>query len=503
MGTARSMDRRSFLKGATVAGAAAAAAGTLGLAGCAPQDKETVAAASGDLVLDAEKFTNAKWNFEIPPEPVDESKIGNTVECEILVIGAGVGGLVTATSAVEEGADVVVIASSDGPVSRGGSNAAFNTRLTHELGLDFTREEIEPIFQEIFASNSFRLDQEKWWLVYNESGKAMNWLMDKMEPYGISAVIENNQRDGGTDWWDGGPLKTLNVSHSFVAEGAQAAGASQQIVVEALTEEIQKGGGQVFFSTTAVQLDREGDNTGRVTGCVAKHDGEYTRYKATKGVVLATGDFSQDKDMVAKYCPMALPFGYGGVYDGSGLKLALWIGASWQKYTPNAPMLATMGDEVLPCRWWAEGALTTFPGLLVNKKGVRYSNENCTYGYMPYPQRVQPDGCAFLIWDENWCRTPPPGRATAWAASRATRRRSTTPSRRCSTPTPIGPPPTSTPASTPQWPRTPSRPTRSKSWPTVWACRARSSSPKSNGTTRTARRASTTSSTRTSASCCQ
>ena len=98
MGTARSMDRRSFLKGATVAGAAAAAAGTLGLAGCAPQDKETVAAASGDLVLDAEKFTNAKWNFEIPPEPVDESKIGNTVECEILVIGAGVGGLVTATT---------------------------------------------------------------------------------------------------------------------------------------------------------------------------------------------------------------------------------------------------------------------------------------------------------------------------------------------------------------------------------------------------------------------
>ena len=407
------MNRRSFLKGATVVGAAAAATGALGLAGCAPQGKSDAAKGaatteSGELILDAETFQNAKWNFEIPPEPIDESKITNTVECEILVIGAGVGGLVTAASAVEEGADVVVIASSGGPVSRGGSNAAFNTRLTHELGLDFTREEIEPIFQSIFASNSFRLDQEKWWLVFDESGTAMNWLMDKVAPYGISTVIENNQRDGGTSWWDGGPLKTLNVSHSFVAEGAQAAGASQQIVVEALAEEITKGGGQIFYSTTAVQLDREGDNTGRVTGCVAKHDSEYTRYNASKGVVLATGDFSQDKDMVAKYCPMALPFGYGGVYDGSGLKLALWIGAAWQKYTPNAPMLATMGDEVLPCRWWAEGALTTFPGLLVNKKGVRYSNENCTYGYMPYPQRVQPDGCAFLIWDENWVRDSAP-----------------------------------------------------------------------------------------------
>ena len=158
----------------------------------------------------------------------------------------------------------------------------------------------------------------------------------------------------------------------------------------------------MFYNTTAVQLDREDDNTGRVTGCVAEGENGLVRYVASKSVVLATGDFSQDRDMVAKYCPIALPFGNGGVYDGSGLKLALWIGAAWQKYTPNAPMLATMGDEVLPCRWWAEGALTTFPGLLVNNKGVRYSNENCTYGYMPYPQRVQPDGCAFLIWDANW-----------------------------------------------------------------------------------------------------
>lgn len=408
--TNTNMDRRSFLKGAGVAGAAAVAAGTIGLADCAPKEPGALSGTGGDgeLILDAEKFTNAKWNFEIPPAPIDESEITETVDCEILVIGAGVGGLVTATSAVEEGADVVLIASSSGPVSRGGSNAAFNTRLTHELSMDYTREEIEPIFQDIFAANSFRLDQEKWWLVYDESGNAMNWLMDKVEPYGITAVIENNQQDGGTNWWDGGPLKTLNVSHSFVAEGAQAAGASQQIVVEALAEEIQKGGGRIFYNTTAVQLDREGDNTGRVTGCVAKADGKYTRYNASKGVVLATGDFSQDKDMVAKYCPIALPFGNGGVYDGSGLKLALWIGAAWQKYTPNAPMLATMGDEVLPCRWWAEGALTTFPGLLVNNKGVRYSNENCTYGYMPYPQRVQPDGCAFLIWDADWVEASAP-----------------------------------------------------------------------------------------------
>lgn len=131
--TNTNMDRRSFLKGAGVAGAAAVAAGTIGLAGCAPKEPGALSGTGGDgeLILDAEKFTNAKWNFEIPPAPIDESEITETVDCEILVIGAGVGGLVTATSAVEEGADVVLIASSSGPVSRGGSNAAFNTRLTH------------------------------------------------------------------------------------------------------------------------------------------------------------------------------------------------------------------------------------------------------------------------------------------------------------------------------------------------------------------------------------
>ncbi|MDR1014649.1 MAG: FAD-dependent oxidoreductase [Coriobacteriales bacterium] len=409
MDTGTSMDRRSFLKGASVAGAAVAATaatGALGLSGCAPSREPAAASAGGGggggLILDAESFMGAKWSFEIAPDPVPEEEIARSVDCEILVIGAGVSGLVTAASAVEEGTDVVIVAQSSGPVSRGGSNAAFNTRLTHELGLDYTREEIEPIFQSIFAANSFRLDQDKWWLVFDESGMALNWLMDKMVPYGISTVIENNQQDGD------GPLKTLNVSHSFVAEGNQAAGASQQIVVEALAEEIVKGKGRIFYDTVAVQLDRADNNTGRVTGCVVRQEGEYVRYTASKGVVLATGDFSQDRDMVAKYCPIALPFGNGGVYDGSGLKMALWIGAAWQKYTPNAPMLATMGDEVLPCRWWAEGALTTFPGLLVNNKGLRYSNENCTYGYMPYPQRVQPDGCAYLVWDDAWVAASAP-----------------------------------------------------------------------------------------------
>ena len=82
--TSTNMDRRSFLKGAGMAGAAAMAAGTLGLSGCAPKGQgELSSTGEGELILDAEKFTNAKWNFENPPEPIDESDITETVDCDI------------------------------------------------------------------------------------------------------------------------------------------------------------------------------------------------------------------------------------------------------------------------------------------------------------------------------------------------------------------------------------------------------------------------------------
>ena len=82
-----------------------------------------------------------------------------------------------------------------------------------------------------------------------------------------------------------------------------------------------------------MQLVREDNNAGRVSAVIAKTpEGTYTRYVGTKAIVLATGDF-KDEEMVEKYCPWVLPFVKegGGVYSGDGHKMALWVGAAWQK----------------------------------------------------------------------------------------------------------------------------------------------------------------------------
>ena len=93
----KTISRRSFLAGLTATGALAA---TSALAGCAPS-------ASGETgsTGKADADTAASWRDK--PEPITD--IAETLEADIVVVGAGNGGLVAATTAAQEGAKVIVI----------------------------------------------------------------------------------------------------------------------------------------------------------------------------------------------------------------------------------------------------------------------------------------------------------------------------------------------------------------------------------------------------------
>ena len=119
------LDRRNFLKGAAIT--AVGAVGATALAGSAPTNaSEQGSAAQG---ADGESYHAAqtmqrKWSFEIPPEPIADSDIAETIEADVVVVGCGTSGLMTANSAAESGLDVVIASASTKPVSRGGSNNA-------------------------------------------------------------------------------------------------------------------------------------------------------------------------------------------------------------------------------------------------------------------------------------------------------------------------------------------------------------------------------------------
>ena len=321
----KSMTRRAFIRGAASgAGIATAAAG---------------------LVAEGSDPARSKaYSFETPPPPIPAGEIKRRVATEVVVIGAGTSGLVCANAAAENGAKVVVIASSSMPVGRGGSNHAFDSKLMHKLGLksDPSRE-----FRDEMKCHSFRIDQDKWWLWARRSGEAMDWLIDKMEAAGYQSVIEL----GNTDPED---IMTMHPgSHSWLGKGIKTAGQSQQLVVNTLADSAQARGVQIFYNTTAVRLVREDNNKGRVSAVIAETpDDGYCIYEGRKAVILATGDF-KDEEMVERYCPWVLPLvkAGAGIYRGDGHMMGLWIGAAWQKTEPNAPiLLGGVGPATQPYR---------------------------------------------------------------------------------------------------------------------------------------------------------
>lgn len=215
-----------------------------------------------------------------------------------------------------------------------------------------------PFYYHEMRAASFAVDQQKWMRGYNESEEAMNWMIDIARESGLQVIMERDNT------FDLGP----NYAHAFSTEGNSAmVSTGQQGAVEALEAKAQKLGVEIIYDTKAEQLIREDDNKGRVTGVIASKmaDGSYVKFVAKQAVVLATGDFSNDKEMLAAYCPMVLPlvgyeqgeidyntsFNLTGIYGGDGQKMGLWVGAAWQHAYPNAPMMqGAWGGSHEPCR---------------------------------------------------------------------------------------------------------------------------------------------------------
>ena len=375
----KGITRRTFIKG-TAAGAGIITATDIG-----PARKGLSSTQSAQ---------SRTYSFETPPPPIPAGEIRQRVSTEVVVVGAGTSGLVCANAAVENGAKVVVIASSSMPVGRGGSNHAFNSKLMRRLG--FASEPAKQ-FKDEMKCHSFRVDQDKWWLWAHRSGEAMDWLIDKMEAAGYQSVIEVCNTD---------PESIMTMypgSHSWLGENIETAGRSQQLVVNTLAKTAQARGVQIYYNTTAVQLVREDENTGRVSAVIARtSDDSYCIYEGSKAIVLATGDF-KDEEMVEKYCPWMLPLvkAGGGVYSGDGHKMGLWVGAAWQKTQPNAPVIwGGVGPGTQPYR--------AFTGLVVNNSAARCGNEDNIVSFAGAAQMQQPASTIFAVWDYGYAKRAAP-----------------------------------------------------------------------------------------------
>ncbi len=408
----KKFSRRDFLKG-TAAGAVGIAAMGLGAYGSEASAAPQTAANADGIILSADTYQKMKWKFEVMPEeyPIADDKIKKTVYQDIIIVGSGMSGLCTAVSAKESGAGVHVISAGKRAISRGGSNHAIGSKKQKELGIDYSpdTESGRHAAKVEKHSASCYIDERKWSTWINNSGKAMDWMIDKMASKGLKVCLEPGYVDPD------GILTVPPGSHSFYnAEMPFGMLFGAPLCAQAYADIFKEMGGTIDFETRALYLIRDDDNTGRVSGLVAQDlkTGQYVKYKAKKAVVLATGDFSKDPDMMAKYSPWAweryknsidttkvnydVELAFNGLYAGDGHKMGLWAGAGWQKTYPNAPMIncGAQGPTV--------NSIDNFWGINLTSDGKRYHNEVTNFSYGAIAMLQLPDHISYSVWDSRY-----------------------------------------------------------------------------------------------------
>ena len=162
------------------------------------------------------------------------------------------------------------------------------------------------------------------------------------------------------------------------------------------------------FQTALVELVQDSD--GKVTGVIAQDltDEKYIRINVTKGVIMATGGYATNTDMMLALQPQTMKMKanvpIGSTADGSGIKAMLWAGAELDP--THASMMfnrcSVKPDETAGYKtngkwyWFGEQ-----PFLKVNLNGDRFCNESGPYEFMLHSMYMQPKHTYVDIFDAN------------------------------------------------------------------------------------------------------
>jgi hypothetical protein len=393
----KKIDRKEFIKEAAMGAMGIATIGLLG--SCATSatkkpDARSGASSAAPTPPMGGSGPGREWLGEEPSIP--DFKIKHTWETEVLIVGAGTGGLFAACSAAEHGAKTMLIERNANSAGIKDDLGAIGSRIQKAERVNIDPQEIIADF--VRYSGGY-IDQRLHQLWARDSGEAVDWYIDRLQEKGIKMWLENSAGTPGTrdkDWVTGhSPEWTKDIKGG-------------QFVLQPYAE----ARGVVFhYSTTLVKLEKKG---GRVVGVIAKDEkDEYIRIKAGRGVILATGGYAANVDMMRALQPQTVPLyskSSAGTTYGDGIKSALWAGAAMD--TVHTSMLFDRcalkpGDVSGPSSEGAMFWLGSQPFLKVNLRGERFANESGPYDYILHSASTQPGNCYCTIFDAGFAKDVP------------------------------------------------------------------------------------------------
>ena len=380
--------------------------------------KSCYAQAKGEAVVSSVQLPTGDENDWLGKEPdIDEAAITETVDTDILIVGAGNGGMFAAAYAAANGLNFRVIEQNANVQDTRHWYGAVDSAAAKEAGEPATDK--AKLLSEISRYASGKCDQRvvKTWI--NESAAMHDFMRSILEDKygwvcdftsGSEAAWPTENAEHNTDYLF--PVQ----EHNYMASES-ASGLARN---ELLLQYIQELGYDVDFKTSLAKLEKNSD--GRITGIIAQstEDDHFIRYNANQGVLLACGGFPGNPYMMEQLDPLGTSVttacSYSPADKGYGIRAAVWAGANLDKEA--APMLfdrgivapgvdagyvdsdSAFGGKAFPgkIRQYNPG---TQPFLKVNRNGERFANESCPYNDIVYAAAHQPGRVYAQICDAN------------------------------------------------------------------------------------------------------
>ncbi len=328
---------------------------------------EALQAAGADIaVLDANRKDTAE-------DVVKEEK---TIETEIVIVGAGGAGMAAAIMASQAGKDFVILekmpyVGGNTTKATGGMNAA-ETHYQKEQGIEDSVE--------LFAADTMKgghdlNDPELVKTLASKSAEAIDWLDT------IGADLPKISFSGGA---------STNRIHA-PADGS----AVGNYLVDKFSAKLKELGVDVMLNTKATELIVE---DGKVVGVKAEGADAFYTIKA-KAVILATGGFGANLDMIASYRPDlkgTVTTNAPGA-TGDGIVMAQAVGAALVdiEQIQLHPTVEQTTSMLITESVRGDGAI------LVNQKGERFTNELLTRDAVSAAELAQEGQYAYILFDQH------------------------------------------------------------------------------------------------------
>ena len=311
------------------------------------------------------------------------TKSDEKLQANIVVIGGGGSGLAAAVAAAEAGVKNIILLEAR---HEAGGNAVFpegifaaESRVQKRLAIDARKDEM---FKLAMSFAHWKTNPRLVRALIDKSGDTIRWLESKGVEF--AGIIHHY------------PNQVPLVYH--IISPPERTGSA---VVEALHKSCTDLGVRLLCGTEAKRLLT--DEKGNVTGVLARTQDKEVSI-GTKSVILATGGFAGNPELLKKYIPsydedeirnIGLP------HKGDGLRMATEIGAA----TEGMVTLEMFGPAPAGPFW----PLSIYPiisrpnTIWVNKNGERFTDETVTFIFSEAANAIyrQPNKTSYTIFDEK------------------------------------------------------------------------------------------------------